>query len=151
MIEMQTVNHILAKEGILTAFSLAKRVTPLEINRLRKKFKDSNLNSGQFQHALVKSIIEATQKAFESEEIPGLMMKEIAEENSEKKRIMELTYFASIIAKKITDNNTSKYHSCFIINTLVNMLGLNEEDFDNFHKKFSRFREEKLDDSPEEE
>ena len=144
---MQTTNHILAKEGILTSFSIAKRVTSLDMKKLRDKGIDSK--SSKFRELLTKKIVKETQEAIENQSIPGLMVKQIQDENQEKKKIMELTYFASIIAKKLTDNKVSKYHSCYIINAVVNMLGLTEEDFDEFHKKFSRFKEGKNPDDTE--
>ena len=138
---MQTTNHILAKEGILTAFAIAKRVTPDDMKKMQSQVKGKKSTSSLFKSMLTKKIIEDTQQAFETNKIPGLMVKEIVDENAEKKRIVELTYFASIMAKKMTGNNISKYHSCYIINAIVNMLGLTEEDFNEFHRKFSRFKE----------
>jgi len=145
---MQTSNHILAKEGILTAFAVAKRVTSFDIKKLKEKLKESKVNPEKLQDILIKTIMEQTKSAFESETIPGLMMKEVIKEEEEKKRIMELTYFASVIAKKISDNNTDKYHSCYIINAIVNMLSLTEEDFDEFHRRFARFKEGKSEEDP---
>lgn len=143
---MQTSNHILAKEGILTAFMIARKVNPIDIKGLKEKFKGTKIQSDKFQKLLMEKILKDTQEAFAKDKIPGLTTKEVLTEQEEKKRIMELTYFASIMAKKLVDNNVTKYHSCYVINAMVNMLGLTEEDFNEFHRKFSRFREGKPDD-----
>ena len=146
---MQTTNHILAKEGILTSFMIAKRVTLSDTKELRSKIKGNNISPILFQELLKNKIVKDVQAAFETQKIPGLMVKEIVEENEEKKKIVELTYFASTIAKKLTDTKVSKYHSCYIINAIVNMLGLTEEDFNEFHRKFSRFKDGKSGEEPE--
>lgn len=136
---MQATNHILAKEGILTTFSIAKRVTAKDVKKLRDKMKSAKLDADKLQELLKKSIIKETQKDFEAKRIPGLIV-EGAEDAEEKKRIMELTYFASMMAKKLSEKNIDKYYSCYIINAMVNMLGLTETDFDEFHKKFAKFK-----------
>jgi hypothetical protein len=136
---MTTTNHVLAEEGILTTFSIAKKVTTKDVKKLRDKLKSAKIDSGKLQELLRNTVIKETQKAIETQKIPGLII-EGMEESEEKKRIMELTYFSSVIAKKLSEKKTNKYHSCYIINAIVNMLHLTEEDFDDFHKKFSKFK-----------
>ena len=136
---MHTTDHILAKEGILTTFSIAKKVTATDVKKLRDKLKSSKIDAEKLQELLRSAVVRDTKKAIESQKIPGLI-EAGAEDSEEKKRIMELTYFASVIAKKLSDKKIGKYHSCYIINAIVNMLGLTEEDFDEFHKKFSKFK-----------
>lgn len=137
---MLSANHILSKEGILTTFSIAKKVTAKDVKKLRDKIKNEKVNSAQLQEMLKQSVVKETQEALETKKIPGLIM-EGEETSAEKQRIMELTYFASLIAKKLSERKVGKYHSCYIINAIVNMLGLTEEDFDEFHKKFSKFKD----------
>lgn len=128
---------------------IAKRITPMDVKRLKESLKGANVKPSKMQELLSRKIVEETQAAFETKQIPGLMVKEVISEQEEKKRIMELTYFASVMAKKLTDNNVSKYHACYVVNAIVNMMGLTEEDFDDFHKKFARFKEGKSgDDEP---
>lgn len=137
---MQTANHILAKEGILTTFSIAKKITATDVNKLRRKLKSAKVDSDKLHELLKSTIIKETQKAIETKKIPGLIIDGL-EESEEKKRIMELTYFASALAKKLSEKDINKYYSCYIMNAMVNILGLTEEDFDDFHKKFSKFKE----------
>jgi len=137
---MQTANHILAKEGVLTTFSIAKKVSAKDVKKLREKMKTAKIDAEKLQELLKNTIIKETQSTLNSQKIPGLILDGI-EDNEEKKRIMELTYFSSVIAKKLSEKKIDKYHSCYIINAIVNMLGLTEEDFDEFHRKFSKFRD----------
>jgi hypothetical protein len=137
---MISANHILCKEGILTTFSIAKKVTAKDVKKLRDKIKTEKVNSDQLQEMLRQSVVKETQLALETKKIPGLIL-DGEEDAAEKQRIMELTYFASLIAKKLAERKVGKYHSCYIINAIVNMLGLTEEDFDEFHKKFSKFKD----------
>lgn len=136
---MTTANHILAKEGILTTFSIAKKVSAKDIKRLRNKLKSNKEDAEKFQDLLKKAVIKETQQILQTQNIPGLIING-TEDVEEQKKIMELTYFASIISKKLSDKKISKYHSCYIINAIVNMLGLTGEDFDEFHRKFSKFK-----------
>ena len=143
MDQMQITNHILSKEGILLSFSIAKKITVKDIKKTREDAKNSKVSSKKFQESLRKSIIKEAKKTLDIQKIPGLLLDGVFAETEEKKRIMELTYFASIIAKKLSDKKIGKYHSCYIINAIVNMIGLTEEDFDEFHRKFSKFKEGK--------
>lgn len=136
---MHTTDHILAKEGILTTFSIAKKITIQDIKKFRDKIKSTKLDADKLQELLKLSVIKNTQKDIEGHKIPGLIV-DTVEDADEKKRIVELTYFASMISKKLSEKNIDKYHLCYIINAVVNMLGLTEDDFDEFHKKFSKFK-----------
>ena len=149
---MTTANHILAKEGILTTFSIAKRVSAKDIKKLQKKLKDSKVDAEKLQEMLKSAILKETEKAIKSKNIPGLIVEggiENEQDPEEQKKIMELTYFASIISKKLADKKIDKYHSCYIINAIINMLGLTGEDFDEFHRKFSKFKNENTDEGGE--
>jgi hypothetical protein len=150
---MQTSNHILAKEGILTTFSIAKKVSIKDIKKIRDKMKNTKVDANKMQDLLKRLIVKETQSKIDTQKIPGIILDgvENVEDVEEKKRLMELTYFASIIAKKLSEKKIGKYHSCYIINAIVNMLGLTEGDFNEFHKKFSKFKDENGENSEESE
>jgi hypothetical protein len=137
---MNATNHILSKEGILTTFSIAKRVTEKDIENIRGQIgkKNKKINKQELDNLLVKTIMEQTQKAFEEQKIPGLVILGDKIPVGERKMFVELTHFAAVIAKKINEKQIDKFHSCYIINAIVNMLGLSESDFDEFHRKFSK-------------
>ena len=136
------VNHILSKEGILTTFSIAKRISIKDVQSLRKKIKGNRATEEKFKKLLKDRVIEETNKALVEQKIPGVTISGQSIPEDEKKKMMELTYFASIIAKKISEKKIDKFHSCYIINAIVNMLGLTESDFDDFHRKFSKYKDD---------
>lgn len=134
-------NHILSKEGILTTFSIAKRVPLKELHRLQKKIKSEKGLGPKVQKLLREKMMKETKQAFLEKKIPGLMVPDQNVPDEEKKIMMELTYFASVVAKKIDEKKIDKFHSCYIINAIVNILRLTESDFDEFHRKFSKYRD----------
>lgn len=141
---MQSPNHILAQEGVLTSFSIAKKVTIKDVKKLRNQLRNKkNMNRSDINGLVRQTIIEETQKAVEQNAIPGLINSGTnnAANAEEKKRLMEFTYFASLVAKKMAEKCSDKYYCCYVVNAIVNMLGLKEEDFDEFHRRFSEFQE----------
>jgi predicted TIM-barrel enzyme len=140
---MTTANHILSQEGILTTFSIAKKVTDKDIKKLHDKMKSSNIDVKKIEEFLKQSVIEDVATSMKKSQIPGLIVdgQSNGVDNSEEdKKIMELTYFSSLIAKKITEKKMDKYYACYVINALVNMLGLNDDDFEQFHKRFGKYK-----------
>ena len=142
---MQTVNHILSNEGILTTFQIAKRISKKDMlrqfkNKLQEGCK-SKPSDQKLRKLLAKKIMEETKKAFINQTIPGLIVPGQNIPDQEKRKMMELTYFASVVAKKIGEKQLSKFHACYIINAIVNMLGLDEKAFEDFHKKFSKLKD----------
>lgn len=85
----------------------------------------------------------------DTSEVPGMVIEKPSQkrQNTEK-RLIDLTYFASIISKKVTEKKLGKFDRCYLINVLVNMLGLSEEDFDVFHRTFNKFKNGEIE-SPE--
>jgi hypothetical protein len=147
----QSINHILSKEGILTTFSIAKRISVRDVQSLQKRIKGKKDTEENFKKLLKERVMKETQKALLERKIPGVLTPEggpiISEE--EKKKLMELTYLASVISKKLGEKNIDKYHSCYIINAIINMIGLTESDFDEFHRKFSKNKDDRHDDGAE--
>ena len=138
---LETTNHILSEEGILTTFAIAKRVSAKDVKKFQQKIKLNKISAEKFQELLYKSVLEETQKALLSQKVPGLILPGHNIPEKERKRMMELTYFASIITKKMNEKNIDKFYSCYIINAIVNMMELTERDFDEFHRKFSKYRD----------
>lgn len=143
-------NHILSKEGILTTFSISKRILIKDVLRLQKNIKIKKSLNPKIQNLLYEKMIEETKKAFLDKKIPGLTIPDQGISNEEKKIMMELTYFASVVAKKMDEKRIDKFHSCYIINAIVNILGLDEKAFEDFHKKFSKYRNNSENDNEDE-
>lgn len=138
---MQSVNHILSKEGILTTFHIAKRVSKKDILYLQDQLASDKTSDQKLRKLLAKKMAEETKKAFVNQTIPGLIVPGQNIPDEEKRKMMELTYFASVVAKKISEKQLSKFHACYVINAMVNILGLTESDFDEFHRKFSKYKD----------
>lgn len=138
--KMQSPNHILAQEGVLASFSIAKKVTIKDVKKLRNRLKkNGNVSQKELNGLVQQAVVNETQRAIENQTIPGLIIKDIVN-SDEKKRLMEFTYLASLVAKKLAEKCSDKYYFCYVVNAIVSMLGLKEEDFDEFHKKFSEFQ-----------
>lgn len=133
---MQLTDHILSREGILTTFAIAKKVTVKNMKLVAEKFKSGKITKTKAQEILKNIVMEETTAAILNNKIPGLILNGTENTVVDKKLMMELTYFCSLIAKKIEEKKISRYHSCYIINTIVTMLKLTEEDFAEFHNKF---------------
>ena len=133
---MNLTDHILSREGILTTFAIAKKVTVKNMKLVAEKFKSGKITKDKAQEILKNIVMEETTTAILNNKIPGLILNGTLNNVVDKKLMMELTYFCSLIAKKIEEKKISKYHSCYIINTIVTMLKLAEEDFSDFHNKF---------------
>lgn len=127
------MNHVLAKEGVLTSFSISRKVPANEISKLKAKLNKKIKNPIELQDLIRQTIMKKNEK------VPGLLDSLPNATKDEKKSLMEMSYFASIISKKLMEKKIDKYQSCYIINSIINMLGLNEQDFDEFHKRFNKF------------
>lgn len=161
-------NHLLSELGILAAFSISKKIREEEITKIRNSIKKKTTNPDKIDDLLYEKLSESVKKSVSKEVIPGLIFEnedstlivkdtedKVEESNKkhitardvekEKDTLVRLTHFAAVIAKKMVDKKTNNYYSCFIINTIVNMLGLDEEDFEEFNIKFAQFKNDDYD------
>ena len=138
---MKSGNHILLHEGILTSFSISKTVTNEDIRRLKDLLNGNNVSEEIFDKMLNQMIQNDARESFENKQVPGMLFEKIISDEQEKKIFMELTYLATQISKKIESKQMDSYHKCYTINALVNLLGLKDEDFDEFYRKFTKFKE----------
>lgn len=140
---MTCPRHILSEEGILTSFSIAKKVDNRLIKRLQAKAKKDGMSDEELNKKIGELIIAQTKLAIDNNEIPGLVWAgmDVNEEHIDRdvddKKTIELTYLASLLSKKISEKNLNKYDSCYLINAMINLLGLTEDDFEDFYNKFS--------------
>ena len=85
-------------------------------------------------------IISDIQEAIDNNEIPGLISsQELAESMGIDKitisKMPEINKLVVIISQKISEKNYNKMSMCYFINSLVNVLGLTETDFNKFHQQ----------------
>jgi len=140
---MQTCDHILAKYGVMTNFSIAKKITKERIQKLHKKLNNTDEMSEEFQNTLKKEVLKETQLAMFNNTIPGLITnikKQSSSKNSsilitekEKKKIVALT--AGLI-NAIAEYKLGKDEMCLLLIQLVNALGLKDVDFKKFNNTY---------------
>ena len=134
-------NHLIAKHGILTSFSIARKVSKKDIKQISDKIKKQCKNKNEFNELLQKEVLKTTKYSMNQDLIPGLILPEKNQQNARKefadeKKLMQLNYVSNTIAKKLMDNKLSKDEICYIILTLLTSLGLNDQDFKNFNTKY---------------
>lgn len=135
-------NHLIAKHGVLTSFSIARKVSKKDIKEISARIKKKCKNKAEFNDLLQKEVLKTTKYAMNQDLIPGLILPDKDKLNSRKeladeKKLMQLNYISNTIAKKLMDNKLSKDEICYTILTLLSSLGLNDQDFKNFNNKYS--------------
>jgi hypothetical protein len=133
--------HILSQMGVLKTFSIARHVSEDDVKKLTDKYTRLAKKDISLTEYLRREMAVKMQQAFMNNKVPGLIFDNIEPTHEEHSKMMDLTQFASLVAKKLVEKKLNKFYYCFIIHSLVNMLGLNDEDFNEFHKRFSRFKE----------
>lgn len=149
-----TFNHLIAKHGILTSFSIARKVSKKDIKDISDKIKKQCKNKNDFNEMLQKEVLKTTKYSMNQDLIPGLILTEnnkqnVRKELADEKKLMQLNYVSTTIAKKLMDNKLSKDEICYIILTLLSSLGLNDQDFKNFNNKYGNF-DDNIDDDDDE-
>jgi hypothetical protein len=149
-------NHLIAKHGILTSFSIARKVSKKDIKRISDKIKKQCKNKNDFNELLQKEVLKTTKYSMNQDLIPGLILSENEKRNDKKeladeKKLMQLNYVSNTIARKIMDNKMSKDEVCYIILNLLSALGLNDQDFKNFNKKYGNSDENMEDEDEDDE
>lgn len=141
-------NHILSENGILTSFQIAKKIDEHHLKKMIEEIRSTTKSQKELQKKLKEKIIEDTNKNIFSENIPGILTdkNKLFEENLKLKNYSD---FAAKIVDTIKKNEIDSYHMCYIINVIINLLKLNEEDFENFNERFDKFNDENYYDDPE--
>jgi hypothetical protein len=143
--------HILNQMGVMTSFSVAKKVTEKDINKYLSKRERSGKTDQQISEMLQDKILCEIHNAIENNEMPGLittqdLAKSLGIDKNVVEKIPEINRLIMIIAHKIADKKYDKMSLCFFINSLVNMLGLTEDDFTKFHRQNNTEYDEEDDD-----
>ena len=131
--------HILNQMGIMSSFSIAKKITEGDIKTYFDKHKKSGKKEEEIGQLLQTKILQEIHDAIENNRVPGLLLpQEAAEEMGINKivikKIPELNKIIMVIAHKLAEKKYDKMSLCYVINSLVNALGLSEEDFEQFHE-----------------
>jgi len=135
----QPFRHILAELEVMKTFSIAKRISEEDIAILTEKYHKSRRKDISLTDYLGMTVASQMQEAFLNRTVPGLIFDDDVSEASpeDHQKMMQLAQFASLVAKKLAEKKLSKFFYCFTVHALVNMLGLSDRDFANFHRQFS--------------
>lgn len=132
--------HILNQLGIMSSFSIAKKITNEEIDKFFNKQKKLKKTNKQIEEILKKKVIADIEDAVTKCEVPGLissqeMAKLMGMSTELIKNIPDIDNIVNFISIKMLEKTTDKMSLCYFINALVNKFELSEEDFSKFHKE----------------
>lgn len=132
--------HILNQMGVISSFSVAKKITESDINKFFRRHKRHGKKTSEISKLLHEKVISEIEEAMLSHKIPGILnQQELAAEMGVDKNIIanmpELDRLMSVVTQKLTEKKYDQMSLCYFINGMVNSLGLSEEDFEKFHQQ----------------
>jgi hypothetical protein len=148
------VTHLLSSLGVLASFSIAKKLNKNEVDKLANKIKKNNKkeNPKEFQKLVAKALIDDTQKYVQKQTPPGLIIPKIhPKKELLDKLYLELTSISQALTNTFKKQKIDKHQMCFIINALIHMNGLIESDFEEFQKKFQKYKDNDFDNDEDDE
>ena len=142
---MNDLDHLIAKHGVMSSFSIARKISKNEFKLMNQKIKKNCKTKKEFDLLLKKEIIKKTNESINLGKIPGLVVpfqeKKIDSKRPKKffldddKRTALLSIFGASIVEKAISKKLSKDEMCFLVLTIVNLLKLSDHDFKMFHQK----------------
>ena len=132
--------HILNQMGVITSFSVAKKVSEDDIHKFFSKGKRSGKSTSELNKILRERVLGEIEEAVTRRKIPGLLSpEELAKEMGVQQHIInnmpEMNRLIMIVGHKLAEKKYDKMSLCYFINSLVNLLGLTENDFEEFHRQ----------------
>lgn len=132
--------HILNQLGVITTFSVAKKISDADIDKFFDKYKKLKKTDRQIEKLFREKVISDIEEAVKKFEVPGLVspqeMAKILGMNAELiKNIPDIDKIVAVISEKMLEKTTDKMSLCYFINSLVNNFELTEEDFSKFHRE----------------
>ena len=130
--------HVLNQMGVLTSFSIAQRVTEDDIRKYFSKQQRKGKTENQISEMLKNKILGEINDAIQLNQVPGLvssqeLAKSMGVDENVIKNMPELNRLIMVISNKLMQRDYDKMSLCYFINSLVNTLGLGEEDFVEFN------------------
>ena len=147
--------HILNQMGVITSFSVAKKVSEEEITKFFAKGKKDGKSVEELNKVLREKVLSEIEDAVNHSKIPGLLSpEELAKQMGVQQKVIanmpELNRLIMIVGHKLAEKKYDKMSLCYFINALVNLLGLSESDFEKFHRQNGNNRDEGGDDDDDE-
>ena len=132
--------HILNQMGVITSFAVAKKISEEELTKFFNKGKKEGKSVEELNNIIRAKVVGEIEAAVVSRKIPGLLTtEELAKEMGIKQHIIadmpELNRLIMVIGHKLSEKKYGKMSLCYFINSLVNLLGLTENDFEKFHRQ----------------
>ncbi len=143
-------SHLLTSLGVLSTFSIAKRISREEIEKTKKQIKKvfKDKKGEELGKLLTEALIDNTRKYLSNEVPPGFIIPKVDPKKEKLDKFYnELAEISKALSNKFIEQKLTKFQICFILNALVNLLKIEEDDFEEFHKKFSKYRENDFDDT----
>ena len=134
--------HILNQMGVITSFSVAKKVSEDDIHKFFSRGKKTGKSTEELNNILRDKVFSEIEDAVVNHKIPGLLTpselaKEMGVQPNVINNIPEMNRLIMIVGHKLVEKKYDKMSLCYFINSLVNLLGLTEQDFDKFHRQNS--------------
>jgi len=96
---MNDLGHILSKHGVLAAFNIAKKVKQSDINKIRKKLKETCATEEELNEQLEKLIVLQIKNSLHNQEIPGIISG--SSKQTDKKPNDPFAHIPAILKQKI--------------------------------------------------
>lgn len=133
-------NHVMTKYGILTAFTIEKAISKVELRRLSIKVKKKSRKAKDFDKLLMEEIMASTRDAFVNDKIPGIIQPDKTEDTknvpdfaNDEKKILKLHRMSNAISKKFIDCKMSRDEICYTILGILGALGIDDSHFRKFN------------------
>ena len=143
--------HILNQMGVIISFAVAKKISEQEISKFFAKGKKDGKSVKELNNIIRDKVIGEIEEAIANRKIPGLLSpEELAKEMGIQQNIIanmpELNRLIMLIGHKLSEKKYDKMSLCYFINSLVNLLGLTEKDFETFHRQNNGKEDDEMDD-----
>jgi co-chaperonin GroES (HSP10) len=143
-----TFNHLIVQHGILKSFHIAKKVSKKDIGDI-KALTDSLKTA--VNRNLIPGIIHPESNSEQGVEVKRIQPDNTPSFKNDEKKMFKLNNLSATVANKFVDNEFSKDEVCYLILSMLSILGLTDEDFKQFHKKYNNLQDDSDEDDSDDE
>lgn len=149
-------NHLLEQYGVLLNFRIARKVKNINLKKIKVPNKKRPSKQEKLQ-AFIEQLTKETNEEIQRGKIPGLIASESDTTQSihdviSDTKMLELNVMSGIFANDLVAKKLSKDEVCYTVLNLLTLLGLIDEDFKEFHRKYNGMsQDDEEDDSDEDE
>lgn len=128
--ENKSFSHVLQKTGVLKTFTVAKVVKKKDIDELKALIKSVASDDAEYKKMLSEEMLKISNMHDQSNPIPGIIYP--AAEDGNKTLLFSIT---TKFCKGIKSQNFNKRELAFLISSIIDKLGLTQEDFVNLKQE----------------